>query len=157
MELDPDWRFVADEVMGGKSNGGMSREIFRGRNANVLRGDVSLDNNGGFIQIAFDLLSDGAGFDASKWDGIELDIWGNGERYDVRLRTEQLTRPWQSFRKEFTTTRQWQVLQVPFDAVVPHRTDAKFDPAKLRRLGILAVGREFRAELAVANVRLYHL
>lgn len=156
VELNPDWKFVADDVMGAKSNGGMSREIFQGRNAAVLRGDVSLDSNGGFIQIAFDLLADGAGFDASEWDRVELDVWGNGERYDVRLRTDQLTRPWQSFRKEFATTQQWQVLRVPFDAVVPHKTDAFFDPANLRRIGVLAVGREFRAELAVANVKLYH-
>jgi hypothetical protein len=85
VELDPNWKFVADDVMGGKSNGGMSLEMFQGRNAAVLRGDVSLDSNGGFIQIALDLLADGAGFDASNWDGIELDVWGNGERYDIRL------------------------------------------------------------------------
>lgn len=157
MELDPDWKFVADDVMGGKSHGGMSREMFQGRDAAVLRGDVSLDSNGGFIQIAFDLLADGAGFDASNWDGIELEVWGNGERYDIRLRTDQLTRPWQSFRKEFATAQQWQVLQVPFDSVMPHRTDAIFDPAKLRRVGILAIGREFQAELAVAKVKLYRV
>jgi hypothetical protein len=155
VELDPNWKFVADDVMGGKSNGGMSLEMFQGRNAAVLRGDVSLDSNGGFIQIALDLLADGAGFDASNWDGIELDVWGNGERYDIRLRTDQLTRPWQSFQKEFATTQEWQVLQVPFDSVMPHRTDAIFDSAKLRRVGILAIGREFQAELAVAKVKLY--
>ncbi len=141
--------------MGGKSNGGMSRETIQGRNATVLRGDVSLDNNGGFIQIAFDLRPDGGRFDASHWDGMEMDICGNGERYELRLRTDQLIRPWQSFRTEFLTTRQWQRLQLPFQAVEPHRTDTSFDPAKLRRVGILAVGREFLAELAVAAVRLY--
>ncbi len=155
MELHPDWKFVADEVMGGKSNGIMSREVFHGRDATVLRGDVSLDNNGGFIQIAFDLLPDGTGFDASNWHGIELEIWGNGECYDIRLRTDQLTHPWQSFRSTLSTTGQWQTFQVPFDVVTAYRTDATFDPAKLRRIGILAIGREFRAELAVARVRLY--
>ena len=155
MELRPDWSFVADGVMGGVSNGGLAWEMFRGRKAAVLRGDVSLDNNGGFIQIAFDLLSDGTGFDASHWNGIELDICGNGERYDIRLRTDQLARPWQSFRTEFKAISEWQTARVPFEAVVPHKTGAVFDPAKLRRIGILAIGREFHAEVAVANVRLY--
>lgn len=155
MKLHPDWKFVADDVMGGNSNGAMSHESFHGRDATILRGDVSLDNNGGFIQIAFDLCADGVALDASDWDGLELEVWGNRESYEVRLRTEQLTRPWQSFRKKFTTTNQWQVLKVPFDAVEPHRIDASFNPKKLRRVGILAIGREFRAELAVANVKLY--
>ena len=121
----------------------------------MLRGDVSLDNNGGFVQIAFDLCADVTRFDASHWDGIELEVWGNGECYDIRLRTDQLTRPWQSFRKEVKTIKEWQVLRLPFDAFVAHRTDAIFDPANLRRVGILAIGRVFRAELAVASFALY--
>ncbi len=154
MELNPKWEYMADGVMGGVSKGGMRQEMFRGRMAAVLRGDVSLDNNGGFVQIAFDLRPDGAGIDASHCDGIELNICGNGERYDIRLRTDQLTRPWQSFRTDFTASPEWQVVRIAFDTVVSHKTDALFDPAQLRRIGILAVGREFQAEVAVASVHL---
>ncbi|WP_022703731.1 CIA30 family protein [Pseudorhodobacter ferrugineus] len=155
MELNPKWEYVADGVMGGVSRGGMQEEMFRGRMATVLRGGVSLDNNGGFVQIAFDLCHDGAGFDASDWDGIELETCGNGERYDIRLRTDQLTRPWQSFRSDFIAAQEWRSHRVAFDAVEAHKTDARFDPAHLRRIGILAIGREFQAEVAVANIRLY--
>mgnify|MGYP001027040319 CR=1 FL=1 len=157
MELNPEWQYVADGVMGGISKGGMRQEMFRGRMATVLRGDVSLDNSGGFIQIAFDLSSDGAGFNARDWDGVELDICGNGARYDIRLRTDQLTRPWQSFRTDFIASPKWQEHRIAFDAVEANKTDAIFDPTQLRRIGILAVGREFQAEVAVANVRLYCL
>ncbi len=155
MELGPKWEYVADGVMGGVSSGGMQKQVFRGRDATVLHGDVSLDNNGGFVQIAFDLRPDGTGFDAGDWDGIALDVCGNGQRYDIRLRTDQLTRPWQSFRTDFTAPQDWQALQIPFHSVIAHKTDAVFDPAQLRRVGILAVGREFHAEVAVAGVRLY--
>lgn len=155
MDLNPTWEYVADAVMGGVSNGVMRQEAYRGRHATVLHGDVSLDNNGGFIQIAFDLRADGKGFDASKWTGLELDVSGNGAQYDVRLRTDQLTRPWQSFRTDFTAPKEWQTLRLPFDTFVSHKTDALFDPAQLRRIGILAIGKEFRADVAVANVRLY--
>jgi len=155
MNLHPDWEFVPDAVMGGVSDGHMTREAYNGREATVLRGDVSLDNNDGFIQIASNLRSDGTGVDASAWDGIALDLCGNGETYDIRLRTDQLTRPWQSFRTQVQATREWRSVQIPFDAVVPHKTDAAFDPQSLRRIGILAIGREFRAEIAVAGARLY--
>lgn len=36
-----------------------------------------------------------------------------------------------------------------------HKTDACFDPAHLRRIGILAIGREFQADVAIAGMRLY--
>lgn len=155
MELYPNWEYVADVVMGGLSRGGRTTEVFCGRNADVLRGDVSLDNNGGFVQIACDLCADGTMFDASGWTGLELDVCGNGEHYDIRLRTDQLTRPWQSFRAEFVASGDWQSIRLPFDDFVPHRTDAAFDPARLKRIGLLAIGRAFRAEVAIAGLRLY--
>ena len=37
-----------------------------------LTGQVSLENNGGFVQMAFDINNDGSIFDASKYEGIEL-------------------------------------------------------------------------------------
>jgi hypothetical protein len=84
MDIDPTWEYVADNVMGGVSNGDMRQETYQGRKASVLYGDVSLDNNGGFIQIACNLGADENTFDASEWTGLELDVSGNGERYDIR-------------------------------------------------------------------------
>lgn len=154
MELEPDWEYVADTVMGGVSQGAARLETVDGRQATRLTGTVSLDNNGGFVQIAFDLAG-GAVFDASGYTGIALDLRGNGEDYDIRLRTDALTRPWQSFRTSVTVPPAWTTLRLPFAAFVPHRTDAAFDPSRLRRIGILAIGREMQANIAVSGVRLY--
>jgi hypothetical protein len=53
------WYFFSDAVMGGVSRGEVfMREVY-GRKAVEMRGTVSLDNNGGFIQIAFDLNGTG--------------------------------------------------------------------------------------------------
>lgn len=155
LALSPGWEYVADTVMGGVSRGQIEPAVIEGRDAMRLTGTVSLDNDGGFIQMAFDLAEGGGPVDASPWDGVEIDLRGNTERYDLRLRTDQLTRPWQSFRAEFTATPEWTTLRVPFDALEPHRTDAAFDPMRLRRIGILAIGRKFDADVAVASVRLY--
>jgi hypothetical protein len=43
------WRLFTDRVMGGVSNGTMVREQVAGRPAIRMRGDVSLENNGGFV------------------------------------------------------------------------------------------------------------
>lgn len=154
IDLKPDWDYVADTVMGGVSTGQSRNQVVQGRTAVRLTGTVSLENNGGFVQIAFDLAGGGT-FDAGGFTGIELDVAGNGETYDLRLRTDALTRPWQSFRTEFTAPGQWTTVQLPFSAFRAHRTDAEFDPARLRRIGILAIGREMQADIAVSGVRLY--
>ena len=58
-QLIPNWEFVSDTVMGGVSKGSVADEIVGGCDATVLRGTVSLENNGGFIQMAFDLHEGG--------------------------------------------------------------------------------------------------
>ena len=150
-----DWDYVADGVMGGLSRGGMTREVYKGRMAAVLRGDVSLENNGGFVQIAFNLPADHTGFDASAWQGIKLEVCGNGALYDIRLRSLELTRPWQSYRAEFHAASTWQSIHIPFAELAPHRTESPLDLTKLRRMGILGIGREFHAEIAIASAGLY--
>jgi Complex I intermediate-associated protein 30 (CIA30) len=72
------WAGFTDRVMGGASSGSITREQnVEGRVANVLRGTVSLANNGGFIQMATDLTNDPSisrTVDASEYDGIEMDV-----------------------------------------------------------------------------------
>lgn len=150
MQLSPQWEYVSDQVMGGVSTGALAFEDAGTEQIAHLTGRVSLDNNGGFVQMAFDLAVDAAG-----WRGIALEVRGNGNTYDVRLRTTQLTRPWQSFRTEITATPDWQTHRLPFDAFTPHRTDAAFDAGALRRVGILGIGREFEVDIAVRRVSLY--
>ena len=68
IEITAEWEYVADRVMGGVSAGQMTQEMVQGRMATRLCGDVSLENNGGFVQIASDLPD----MDASGWDGWSL-------------------------------------------------------------------------------------
>jgi hypothetical protein len=156
MDISPDWEFVADQVMGGVSTGQVEQVQVAGRQVTHLTGTVSLDNNGGFVQMAFDLQPDGGAFDASGFTGLEFEVFGNDEVYDLRLRTTALTRPWQSFRTEFIATTKWTTIRVPFTDITPNKTDAAFDAKDLRRIGILAYGRKMQADVAVAAIRFYH-
>jgi len=149
------WEYVADTVMGGVSSGGLARDIVAGRPANRLTGRVSLDNNGGFVQMALDLAADGRPVDASAWTGVALDVFGNGETYNLHLRTSAVTRPWQSYRASFTAQPRWQTVAVAFSDLSPHRLEAPFDARSLRRIGLVAIGREMTADLAMGGVRFY--
>ena len=153
MELEPQWEYVSDRVMGGVSNGKIETVSVDGRTGTRLTGLVSLENNGGFVQMAFNLPS--SKNDASAWTGVQLEVYGNDEAYDLRLRTTALTRPWQSFRATFVAETNWQTVKIPFTDFVAHRTDATFDATELRRIGILAVGRVFEADVVVSRVGFY--
>ena len=155
LEFTPSWEYVADSVMGGVSAGRSEETTVGGRPAIRLTGTVSTENNGGFIQIAFDTATGSGPFDASAWQGIEIDVQGNSETYDIRLRTDQLRKPWHSYRASFRADPDWSSIRVPFSDFEPHRTDITFDPSRLRRIGILAIGREFQADIAISGIRLY--
>jgi hypothetical protein len=152
--LGTPWRLVTDGVMGGVSAGGLSLAQIDGRRALCLRGEVRLENNGGFVQAALDLAPRGD-LDASAYTGIRLLVRGNGEAYNLHLKTADLRLPWQSYRSSFHTGPEWREIRLPFGGFEPHRIDVPLDTAHLRSLGLVAIGRAFAAELCVAEIGLY--
>ncbi len=149
------WTLIEDGVMGGRSDGAMTRETVAGRAAVRLRGDVSLENNGGFIQMALDADASGDSVDASHWTGLEVDAFGNDEDYNVHLRLSGIWLPWQAFRATFRATSEWRTLRLPFAEFEAYRTDRALDLSRLRRVAFVAIGREFTADLAIGGLRFY--
>lgn len=152
--LGTQWRMITDQVMGGVSIGDLTVDAYKSRHCLCMRGNVSTDNNGGFVQMALD-LSSGESFDASDYDGIELSVSGNNERYNIHLRTTDLWLPWQSYRFSFKVTPAWQIIRIPFENIAPYRTTAEFRKDKLKRIGLVGIGRDFEADLCVASVKFY--
>jgi hypothetical protein len=148
------WRGFSDRVMGGVSRETVALATIDGRRCVRLTGEVSLENNGGFIQMALDLSRDGL-LDASAYSGLRLLVRGNGEVYNVHLRNPDTVRPWQSYRASFKAPESWQEIQLPFVQFKPYRLDVPLDVSRLRRLGIVAIGRPFQADLCVAEISLY--
>ena len=149
-----EWRLISDQVMGGRSSGVLVMDQYMGRNCLRMRGSVSTANNGGFIQIALDLAS-GRTFDASAFKGLALEVVGNGEQYNVHLRTSQLWLPWQSYRSSFIADSKWREIRLPFSAFEPYKTSKNLDTAKLARVGVVAIGREFDADVCVGSIAFY--
>ena len=149
------WRGVSDQVMGGVSEAAVTHCIIDGRRCLHLTGDVRLENNGGFIQASLDLSPLGETLDVSAYTGLRLVIRGNGEQYSVHLRTPENVRPWQSYRAHFIAGSGWVTVDLPFSAFVPHRLDAPLDITRLKRLGLVAIGRAFFADLAVSELGFY--
>ncbi|MEO6423333.1 MAG: CIA30 family protein [Candidatus Nitrotoga sp.] len=148
------WRVVTDTVMGGLSSGKLIPTETKGRHCLQLTGDVSLENNGGFVQASLDLSSSGL-LDASDYLGIEIEIYGNGEIYNLHLRTDDTRIVWQSYRASFPTLPHWQTVRLRFDDFQPHRIDKPLDITKLRRLGVVAIGREMHADVCIGRLSLF--
>ena len=152
--LGTQWRLITDGVMGGVSSGTLDLGEREGRSCLRLQGEVSLQNNGGFIQAALELAPSGV-LDASAWAGVELDVYGDGEAYNVHLKTSRMWLPWQHYRASFMAEPGWHRVRVPFAEFEGYRIGAAFDPARLERIGIVAYGRAFKADLCIGRVAFY--
>ncbi|KAL7435007.1 hypothetical protein ACHAXH_006837 [Discostella pseudostelligera] len=162
------WQGITDRVMGGLSNGSLSRETIGGKLANVLRGNVSLANNGGFIQMATDLSlepSVNLFVDASAFDGVELEVYCEGsenvEKFNVHLRTPACERQNSSYRCTFTIpSGQWTPVRLPwseFEGYGPGPNSTPFVPM-LRRLGVVSIGEPKEdVTLAIGKVGFYNV
>lgn len=152
--LNSQWKLVSDQVMGGVSNGRVEHDRVLDRDCLRLRGTVTTENNGGFIQIALPLAPSDIE-NAASYDGLLLSVSGNREQYNVHLRTADLWLPWQSYRVSFHANPGWQQIVLPFEDFAAYKTRRKLDLNQLRRIGLVAIGRDFDADLCVSELRFY--
>ncbi|TNF91563.1 MAG: CIA30 family protein [Gammaproteobacteria bacterium] len=149
-----DWRLITDNVMGGVSKGKLLRTEREGKKCTLLSGNVSTENNGGFIQIALD-IDKSLAEKASAYEGVRVQVYGNAEQYNVHLRTRDLWLPWQAYRSSFYSAAKWQLVDLPFNAFTPYKTKTRLTISRLKRVGIVAIGRDFSADICVGPLGFY--
>jgi monofunctional biosynthetic peptidoglycan transglycosylase len=119
--------------------GGLSRsrlEITPDHTA-IFRGEVSLENYGGFASIR----TYPEDFNLDGYEGIVLRVRGDGKRYRLRLKTDDLYEG-VSYQAGFETRPgQWRVVALPFRDFIPvHRGRVVPDAPPLRQGGIRRIG-----------------
>lgn len=149
------WRGFSDRVMGGVSDAEFGLAEIDGLQCARLTGRVTRDSGGGFIQMALDLARGRGSFDAAAYSGIEILVHGNDEDYNIHVRTADCGWYDESYRNTFRAAARWQTLRFPWAAFVPNGLEVPLDPARLQRIGLLGWMREFRADLALAELALY--
>lgn len=147
------WSYTSDRVMGGVSNGGGAYEMVDERVAIRLYGDVSTAQNGGFIQVS--LRIDGRRIDAEQYSGIEVDVLGNGEDYNIHVTTTRSFPPWRFYKHTFATTDTWTRIRLPWSDFTSESFRQPLDPSTINRLNVTAYARDFEADLAVSRIALY--
>jgi len=150
-DKDKQWEVVNDVVMGGMSD---SKFLVTENGTAVFQGTVSLENYGGFASVR-SLPMD---YDLTGFDGILLEVKGDGKRYSFRVRTDD-TYDGISYQMPFpfdTKKGEWIEIKIPLGQLeatyhgqeVP--SAPPMDPSKIRRVGLLISDKQagqFRLEV----------
>lgn len=145
-----DWDYLGDSVMGGVSQGRMTRETEAGRAVLRLSGEVSTKNRGGFVQMRTEVP---AGL-PDRARGLVLRMRGNGERYFVHLRTRASVLPWQFRQAGFDTGPDWAEVRLAWPAFEARGGPglAPLAPGGIRSVGLAAYGRDHVADLWLSDI-----
>ena len=148
------WCFVTDKVMGGISEG--SLEFIKESDTYFYRmtGDLSLENNGGFIQFRTKIENHPKG---KSFRGVRLRVRGNNNEYTVHIRTKYLFLPWQYYESAFQATEKWTTIELPFKSFKKSNfyQPSSVSSQDINTIGIVAIGREFKAQIDLASIELY--
>lgn len=153
--IGTEWRGFTDRVMGGRSDMQVGYRDDGDQSVLQMRGQVRLDNNGGFIQARLPFHRNGSDFDASAFEGVAVRVRGAPGPYFIHLRTRHTWRPWQYYRAAIDVGPDWQDHFIPFSAFEPRAIRRELDVSSLRTLGVVAYGEVFDAEIEVARIELF--
>ena len=148
------WCFVTDKVMGGISNGSLEFKQEDETYFYRMTGELSLENNGGFIQFRTKLENHPKG---KSFKGVRLRVRGNNNEYAVHVRTKYLFLPWQYYESAFQATDAWTTVELPFTTFKKSNfyQPSNVSSQDIKTIGIVAIGREFVAEIDLASIELY--
>ena len=118
-----------------------------------MTGQVSTENNGGFIQLRKAIPK--KTIDTAT--GAYLKVRGNGQQYYLHLRTSGTLLPWQYYQASFTATAEWQIIKVPLTAFARSGSwlGKAVNPKSIRSIGIVAFGRDHSADIQIAEIGFY--
>ena len=148
------WCFVTDKVMGGISKGSLDfikeNEIYFYR----MTGELSLENNGGFIQFRTEVENHPR---EKNYKGVRLRVRGNNNEYAIHIRTKYLLLPWQYYESTFQAMDEWSTIELPFSSFGKSNfyQPSSVSSQDIKTIGIVAIGREFEAQIDLASIELY--
>ena len=145
-----EWNFITDQVMGGISTGTYNYKKINNDYVIKITGNVSTKNNGGFIQIRRKLNN----INLTNAKNVRVIARGNNEKYFVHLRTTFTILPWQYYQYSFTVKKDFKNFILPISNfkksgfLLPD----KINPKNIKSIGIVAFGKDYKAELTVKEI-----
>ena len=120
-----------------------------------MRGNVSLENNGGFVQIALALTENSKTLDARAFSGVRFWVRGNVDRYYVHLRNNQTGLPWQYYSAAFTASENWEQIEIPFEQFKPQALNEKLKVDNLSQIAIVGAKKAYQIDVYLGPIEFY--
>jgi NADH dehydrogenase [ubiquinone] 1 alpha subcomplex assembly factor 1 len=145
------WQVENDVVMGGRSAGKLARSA---DGHLIFRGEVSLENNGGFSSIQNNF----APINVSGYRHAVIRLRGDGKDYRFIVESDPNARHY--YVAEFTTTGDWQEIKIPLRKMYPMRRGDRLSipdyPAETMSQVrfMIANGRAESFQLEIASIKL---
>ena len=147
------WSYFSDTVMGGISEGNARFENDGTDKILRLTGEVSTENNGGFVQVRL-VVPEGI---TKNKKGIKLKIKGNGENYYLHIRNSNTKLPWHYYQQAFATDDTWKEVQLPFGNFEKSSSLmwSKMKHSTIKTIGIVAYGKDHTADVSIRSFTFY--
>jgi hypothetical protein len=149
------WSLVTDRVMGGVSDARCSFGNDKCFNYIQMIGNVSLENNGGFVQVALPLSAESQPFDATAYSGFRFWAKGNGEEYYIHLKNDATRSHRQYYSAKFVAPKNWKQVKLPFEKFKPNALDDKLAVDSLTRMAIVGAKRAYKADIKIGPIEFY--
>ena len=156
-KLGTEWKGFTDQVMGGISEISVVRIPDSEGPFIRMQGSVSLENNGGFIQISLKLEKPGLYFDGTSYRGVRVKVRGEGSGYYIFIRNSSTLFPWKYYAAPVPVTEEWQTVDIPWEAFEPgdYGRMGEFKVKRLRSVALVAYGKEFNANVDLKEIGFY--
>ena len=156
LESSEDWQFISDRTMGGVSDGqaflDQDGDLFFAR----LIGNVSTDNNGGFIQLRSILPFEKIYNENKTFLGVRLNVRGNGEIYHIFIRTSENRTYRDFFSATFVADDDWQTVDLPFSQFKHRYLNDFLNGNDIKTFAIVAYGRDFISDVSISKITFYN-
>lgn len=119
-----DWTIVDDIVMGGASSGTFK---LNSDGFGVFQGSISLDNNGGFSSVRYRFPKT----KVKDYTRIILKIKADGKNYQFRVKSN--SGDYYSYIAPFSTSGDWQEIEIPLKDMYPSFRGRKLDQANFSK------------------------
>tara|TARA_A100001388_G_C28513095_1_gene377236 strand:- start:153 stop:656 length:504 start_codon:yes stop_codon:yes gene_type:complete len=147
------WRFVKDQVMGGKSDGYMLLKESTNQDFDFIsaKGTVSTDD-GGFLMFRKEIDAD----NLNNFSKIKFKARGNNEKYFIHIKTKGSIFPWVRYLAEFEVIEKWQDFEIEFTEFIRYSNKnpkkRNLNPKKIKLIGVEASGRDFDMDIDIASM-----
>ena len=146
------WNIVNDIVMGGNSTG---KFYINSEGNGVFKGVVSLANSGGFASVRYRFRQT----EISGYTKFVIRLKGDGKRYQLRVKSS--TPNFHSYIKYFTTSKDWQIVEITLNELYPSFRGRKlnqpaFSGEKIEEIGFLVGNKkaeDFKLEIDKIELR----